>query len=208
MTDNKKAINYHYISLLYNTLSVYIYLLTPKCIDCITLENGRMVVYVPSSLSAFYLKFFKEFFNFYLIDCSAIDYPAVNERFMTFYFLRKNMSDMLFLNRQPALADILLKIRGDDFSLQLSSSNTYFSLYWLEREVFDMFGLFFNGHGDLRRILTDYGFSGYPLRKDFPLTGYVEVRYDDSLQRIMLEPVELTQEFRNFDFTSPWLKQF
>ncbi|MGE0700989.1 MAG: NADH-quinone oxidoreductase subunit C, partial [Hyphomicrobiaceae bacterium] len=75
---------------------------------------------------------------------------------------------------------------------------------WLERETYDMFGVLFSGHPDLRRILTDYGFEGYPLRKDFPLTGYKEVRYDDELKRVVYEPVRLAQEFRQFDFESPW----
>ena len=75
---------------------------------------------------------------------------------------------------------------------------------WYEREAYDMYGILFSGHPDLRRLLTDYGFQGYPLRKDFPLTGYVEVRYDDEKKRVVYEPVKLTQEFRNFDFESPW----
>jgi NADH-quinone oxidoreductase subunit C len=75
---------------------------------------------------------------------------------------------------------------------------------WFEREAYDMYGILFSGHPDLRRILTDYGFQGYPLRKDFPLTGYVEVRYDDEQKRVVYEPVELAQEFRSFDFESPW----
>jgi NADH-quinone oxidoreductase subunit C len=85
-----------------------------------------------------------------------------------------------------------------------SVTGVFSSAGWWEREVWDLFGIFFSGHTDLRRILSDYGFEGHPLRKDFPLTGYVEVRYDDSQKRVVYEPVSLTQEFRDFDFMSPW----
>lgn len=85
-----------------------------------------------------------------------------------------------------------------------SSTSVYMGAEWFEREAWDMYGIPFEGHKDLRRILTDYGFEGHPLRKDFPVTGFVEVRYDDVLKRVLYEPVELKQEFRNFDFLSPW----
>ena len=85
-----------------------------------------------------------------------------------------------------------------------SSVSLYPAANWFEREAFDLYGILFEGHPDLRRILTDYGFSGYPMRKDFPLTGYVEVRYDDEQKRVVYEPVKLVQEFRDFDFLSPW----
>jgi NADH:ubiquinone oxidoreductase subunit C len=88
-----------------------------------------------------------------------------------------------------------------------SLSSLYNSSIWLEREIWDLFGIFFNQHPDLRRILTDYGFDGFPLRKDFPLTGYVEVRYDDEKKRVLQEPLEVSQEFRVFDFLSPWEKK-
>jgi NADH-quinone oxidoreductase subunit C len=87
-----------------------------------------------------------------------------------------------------------------------SASSIYKSSLWLEREIWDMFGIFFSEHPDLRRILTDYGFEGFPLRKDFPLSGFNEVRYDDEVKRIIYEPIEITQEFRSFDFLSPWEK--
>jgi NADH-quinone oxidoreductase subunit C len=92
---------------------------------------------------------------------------------------------------------------GEDEAVP-SLVDLYPTANWFEREAFDMYGLLFEGHPDLRRILTDYGFTGYPLRKDFPLTGYVEVRYDEEQKRVVYEPVKLVQEYRNFDFMSPW----
>ena len=94
--------------------------------------------------------------------------------------------------------------QDDDFPVVPSVAELWNSANWYEREAFDLFGIVFDGHNDLRRILTDYGFEGYPLRKDFPLTGFVEVRYDDEQKRVVYEPVKLNQEFRNFDFLSPW----
>jgi NADH:ubiquinone oxidoreductase subunit C len=96
-----------------------------------------------------------------------------------------------------------VKICVDEITPVPSITNLYPAAGWFEREVWDMFGIFFSNHPDLRRILTDYGFSGHPLRKDFPLTGYVEVRYDDSEKRVITEPIQLAQGFRYFDFTSP-----
>jgi len=129
-----------------------------------------------------------------LSDLTAVDYPERPNRFEMVYQLlsiRNNMRLRLLVpvtEGQPVPSIVGL----------FSSAN------WAEREVWDMFGIFFAGHPDLRRLLTDYGFEGHPLRKDFPLTGHVEVRYDDTLRRVVNEPVSLVQEFRDFDFLSPW----
>ncbi len=129
-----------------------------------------------------------------LIDLTAVDYPARPERFEVVYNLL-SLSKNARLRVKTALAE----------GRAIPTAVPVFSTAgWLEREVWDMFGIFFEGHPDLRRILTDYGFQGHPLRKDFPLTGEVEVRWDDELKRVVYEPVTLTQDFRNFDFLSPW----
>jgi NADH-quinone oxidoreductase subunit C len=97
-----------------------------------------------------------------------------------------------------------VKVRTDEVNPVPSLNGVFAAANWYERETYDMYGVLFTGHPDLRRILTDYGFEGHPLRKDFPMTGYVEVRYDDGQGRVVYEPVKLSQEFRNFDFLSPW----
>jgi len=99
---------------------------------------------------------------------------------------------------------LILKTFSDGFLPITSASVHYYGAGWLEREILDMFGIFFSNHQDLRRILTDYGFQGFPLRKDFPLSGFVEVRYDDELKRVIYDSLELSQEFRFFEFQSPW----
>ena len=129
-----------------------------------------------------------------LTDICGVDYPEREERFEVVYHL-------LSL-RQNHRARI--KISTDAETPVPSVAEVFSSAGWWERETWDLFGILFSGHPDLRRILTDYGFEGHPLRKDFPLTGYVEVRYDDEQKRVVYEPVKLTQEFRNFDFLSPW----
>ena len=129
-----------------------------------------------------------------LSDMTAVDYPERPERFELVYQLLSMRNNM----RLRLLAAI------DEGQAAPSATTVYSAANWAEREVWDMFGIFFAGHPDLRRLLTDYGFEGHPLRKDFPLTGHVEVRYDDSLRRVVNEPVSLVQEFRDFDFLSPW----
>jgi NADH-quinone oxidoreductase subunit C len=99
---------------------------------------------------------------------------------------------------------VRVKVQTDEATPVPSICGVYAGANWFEREAYDLYGILFTGHPELRRLLTDYGFDGYPLRKDFPLTGFVEVRYDDEQKRVVYEPVKLTQEFRNFDFLSPW----
>jgi len=129
-----------------------------------------------------------------LIDICGVDWPARSNRFDLVYHLLSPR-----LNQR-----IRIKLMTDETTPVPSTVGVYSASNWFEREAYDMYGILFSGHPDLRRLLTDYGFQGYPLRKDFPLTGYVEVRYDDEQKRVVYEPVELTQEFRSFDFESPW----
>jgi NADH-quinone oxidoreductase subunit C len=129
-----------------------------------------------------------------LIDLCGVDYPQRGKRFDVVYHL------LSMHNNQR----IRVKIEAAEDEIVPSVRDIHPCADWFEREAFDMFGLIFAGHTDLRRILTDYGFAGHPLRKDFPLTGEVEVRYDDQLKRVVYEPVKLVQEFRNFDYLSPW----
>lgn len=129
-----------------------------------------------------------------LVDITAADYPERPARFDVVWHLLS-----MYKNRR-----IRLKAEVDEDTLVPSLTGIFPCASWLERETFDMFGILFKGHPDLRRILTDYGFRGHPMRKDFPTTGYVEVRYDEIAQRVVYEPVSLTQEYRQFDFLSPW----
>lgn len=129
-----------------------------------------------------------------LIDIAGADYPARAERFEVVYHL-------LSMNRNIR---IRVKIPAGEDTPVASACAVWPAADWYEREAFDMYGILFSDHPDLRRLLTDYGFHGYPLRKEFPLTGYVEVRYDEEQKRVVYEPVKLTQEYRSFDFLSPW----
>ena len=129
-----------------------------------------------------------------LIDICGVDWPARENRFDVVYHLLSPR-----LNQR-----IRVKIETDEATPVASAIDVFPAANWFEREAYDMYGILFAGHPDLRRLLTDYGFQGYPLRKDFPLSGYVEARYDAGQKRVIYEPVRLTQEFRNFDFESPW----
>lgn len=128
------------------------------------------------------------------IDLCGVDYPARAQRFDVVYHL-------LSIKQNQR---IRVKVATDEATPVPSLIPVFPAADWYERETYDLYGVLFEGHPDLRRLLTDYGFDGHPLRKDFPLTGFVEVRYDDALKRVVYEPVRLTQEFRNFDFLSPW----
>jgi NADH-quinone oxidoreductase subunit C len=129
-----------------------------------------------------------------IVDICGVDYPERAERFEVVYHLlnpRKNLR-------------IRVKLSTDDTEPVPSITTIFPGADWYEREAYDLYGVLFTGHPDLRRILTDYGFDGHPLRKDFPLTGFVEVRYDEERKRVVYEPVRLAQEFRTFDYLSPW----
>ena len=129
-----------------------------------------------------------------IIDVCGVDYPSRPQRFDVVYHLLSPTKN----------TRIRVKIMTDEETPVPSVTGVYPGADWFEREAYDLYGILFSGHPDLRRLLTDYGFDGHPLRKDFPLTGFVEVRYDDEVKRVVYEPVELKQEFRNFDFLSPW----
>ena len=129
-----------------------------------------------------------------LIDITAVDYPQKEKRFKVVY---------LFLSHENNLR-IIINAKIDEKTIVPSITKIFPSSNWMEREVFDMYGIDFKDHPDLRRILTDYGFKGYPLRKDFPLTGHTEVRYSESMKKVISEPVKLDQQYRDFDFESPW----
>lgn len=129
-----------------------------------------------------------------LIDICGVDYPQRLKRFDVVYHLLSMHNN----------SRVRVKIEAAEDEVVPSVRDIHPCADWFEREAFDMYGLIFAGHDDLRRILTDYGFTGHPLRKDFPLTGEVEVRYDDQQKRVVYEPVKLVQEFRNFDYLSPW----
>jgi len=129
-----------------------------------------------------------------LIDITAVDYPQKEKRFKIVYLLLSHENN----------SRIVINIDINEKTSVPSITKIFPSANWMEREVFDMYGISFNNHPDLRRILTDYGFEGHPLRKDFPLTGHTEVRYSEDKKKVVYEPVKLDQQYRNFDFESPW----
>ena len=128
------------------------------------------------------------------VDVCGADYPARDERFdVVYHFMSPHLNQR-----------IRVKVSADDVTPVPSITGVFRGAEWFEREAYDLYGMLFSGHGDLRRILTDYGFDGHPLRKDFPTTGFVEVRYDEERKRVVYEPVKLMQEERSFDYLSPW----
>ncbi|MBR7652922.1 NADH-quinone oxidoreductase subunit C [Ochrobactrum oryzae] len=161
------------------------------------LAYGELTLSVPAASIISVLTFLRDdvqcqFVN--LTDISGVDYPQRAKRFDVVYQLMSPRQNQR----------IRVKVQADEDTLVPSAVPVFVGAEWFERETYDMYGVLFSGHPDLRRILTDYGFEGHPLRKDFPLTGFVEVRYNDELKRVVYEPVQLRQEFRNFDFLSPW----
>ena len=163
----------------------------------ISFESGELVVGARLEAIDRVLKFLRDDINCQfklLMDVCGVDYPEREQRFEIVY-------NLLSLTHNQR---IRIKVACDEDTPVPTVTGVFSSADWWEREVWDLFGVMFSGHPDLRRILTDYGFEGHPLRKDFPLTGYVEMRYDDEKKRVIYEPVKLTQEFRSFDFLSPW----
>ena len=178
-------------------LGTYIEAKRPDCVLSWAVEEGELNIDVAPANIAGFVGFLKQdqtckFST--LVDITGVDYPGRAKRFdVVYHFLS------MYQNHRVRLR---VSIRED--AMVPSIVNEHPSANWFEREVFDMFGILFSGHPDLRRILTDYGFRGYPLRKDFPTTGYTEVRYDEAEKRVVYEPVSLVQEYRQFDFMSPW----
>ena len=164
----------------------------------VKLEMDNLIVFIDSKQIISFLQFLKTDQNLsfkILLDVFGVDFLGVkNPRFEVVYNLLS-----LKLNHR-----ITVKVELEDQSSVPTASEIFSSAGWFEREVFDMYGIIFDNHPDLRRILTDYGFEGHPLRKDFPLTGYKQVRYDEVQKKVIYEPVNLMQEFRSFDFESPW----
>ena len=162
-----------------------------------TVEHGQAILVVKRDRIAAALTKLRDAPDFLfeqLIDVCGVDYPERPERFEIVYSLLS-----VSLNQR-----IRVKVTADEDTPVPSVVAVYPSANWFERETWDLYGVFFSDHPDLRRILTDYGFDGHPMRKDFPLTGYVEMRYDPDQRRVIYEPVKLQQDFRTFDFTSPW----
>ncbi|MCO4842207.1 MAG: NADH-quinone oxidoreductase subunit C [Yoonia sp.] len=178
-------------------LGTHIEMKRPDSVISWAVANDELTVLVAPSAVVEFVDFLKsdgacQFST--LIDITAVDYPTRAKRFdVIYHFLSMYQNQRIRLRTQIAEDEMVPSII-DVFP----ASN------WFEREIFDMFGILFTGHPDLRRILTDYGFRGYPLRKDFPTTGYTEVRYDEVQKRVVYEPVSLVQEYRQFDFMSPW----
>ncbi|WP_386681206.1 NADH-quinone oxidoreductase subunit C [Loktanella sp. R86503] len=180
-----------------NELGQHLELKRHDCVLGWNVAHGELTVTVALSNIVGFVEFLKtdaacRFSS--LVDITAVDHPQRPKRFeVVYHFLS------MYQNQRIRLK---VDVREDDMVPSIISVHP--SANWFEREVFDMFGILFSGHPDLRRLLTDYGFRGHPLRKDFPTTGYTEVRYDEVQKRVVYEPVSLVQEYRQFDFMSPW----
>uniref|UniRef100_A6YEC6 NADH dehydrogenase [ubiquinone] iron-sulfur protein 3 n=1 Tax=Chlorokybus atmophyticus TaxID=3144 RepID=A6YEC6_CHLAT len=169
----------------------------PKWIERSMVIKNEMIIYTDPEYIVPFLFFLRDHMGTQvkiLLDICGVDYPSRKDRFEVVY----NLLTIQYNSR------IRIKTCVDEITPVSSVVSVFNSAAWWEREVWDLFGIFFSNHPDLRRILTDYGFEGHPLRKDFPLSGYVEVRYDDAEKRVVSESIEMAQEFRYFDFSSPW----
>ncbi len=171
--------------------------LLPKEVLHVEVRLGELMLDVARPSIVKVLTFLRDDVNFQfkqLMDVCGVDHPDREERFEVVY-------NLLSLSQNFR---VRIRVTTDEYTPVPSVTGVFSSANWWEREAWDLFGIYFSDHPDLRRIMTDYGFEGHPLRKDFPLTGHVEVRYDDEQKRVVYEPVKLTQEFRHFDFLSPW----
>ena len=180
-----------------NELGDYVASSLPNAVEGFDVSFGELNIEAVAQHIVQVIKFLREdmrcgFISF--IDVSGVDYPDRDPRFEVVYHLLSPRQN----------ARVRVRIQVDEETPVPSICEVFPGANWYERETYDLYGILFSGHPDLRRILTDYGFDGHPMRKDFPLTGFVEVRYDDEAKRVVYEPVRLTQEFRNFDFLSPW----
>jgi NADH-quinone oxidoreductase subunit C len=180
-----------------NEFASYLAEVRPGLVTSSSVANGELTLSTDAAKIIALLTFLRDdvqggFVN--LVDICGVDWPKRERRFDVVYHLLSPRQNMR----------VRIKVQTTEDEAVPSACSVYAGADWFERETWDMYGILFTGHPDLRRILTDYGFEGHPLRKDFPTTGFVEVRYDDSAKRVVYEPVELRQEFRNFDFLSPW----
>ncbi len=178
-------------------LAAHIDMRRPGTVEAQVLAQGELTLTVVPARLAGLVEFLKtdsacRFTT--LVDVTAVDHPDRSPRFDVIYHFLS-----MYQNQR-----IRLRVALGDDQIMPSITGVFPAANWYEREVFDMFGILFSGHPDLRRLLTDYGFRGHPLRKDFPTTGYTEVRYDEAQKRVVYEPVQLVQEYRQFDFMSPW----
>jgi NADH-quinone oxidoreductase subunit C len=180
-----------------NDLAAYLREKLGDVVEDAVVSYGELAITVPASAIVDVASFLKrdaqcQFISF--LDICGVDYPARAQRFdVVYHFLSPRQNQR-----------IRVKVLTDEDTPVPSITGVFPGADWYEREAYDLYGILFSGHPDLRRILTDYGFEGHPLRKDFPVTGFFEVRYDDELKRVVYQPVDLKQEFRNFDFLSPW----
>lgn len=169
----------------------------PDAVTSASVSGGELIVEAKRDAIVSVLTYLRDDVNCQfkqLMDVCGVDYPEDEKRFEVVY----NLLSMTHNQR------VRVKVRTNEDEPVPTVTGVFNSAGWFERETWDLYGVYFSDHPDLRRILTDYGFEGHPLRKDFPLTGYVELRYDDEKKRVVYEPVKLTQEFRSFDFMSPW----